>query len=153
MYNTNKDLSDGIILHRSTGSAYSEKAMLMLRYTGLNWLSVATPKGVPRPVQEVLVGNYSRRVPILQVGSDLYCDTSMIMEKISMLSEDRRLSPSYGEPKSQAFIEMIESDGTLSMLGVLTPWNFIYGYFKLLPFSEAFEFIKDRKKLADKHPD
>lgn len=153
MYNTNKSINDTIILHRSLGSPYSEKAMLMLRYVGLDWLSIETPKGIPRPIQEALVGNYSRRVPILQIGADLFCDTSMIMEKISTLSEDRSLSPTNGNAQTQELIELIESDGTLSMLGVLTPWNYIYSYFKILPFSEALEFIKDRKKLADKHPE
>lgn len=148
-----KQLESSIILHRSSGSAYSEKVMLMLRYAGLDWLSVATPKGVPRPIQQCLVGNYSRRVPILQIGSDLYCDTSMIMDKLSSLSGDKSLSPMTTDTKSKELIQLIESDGTLSMLGVLTPWNFIFGYFKLLPFSDAVAFIKDRKKLADKHPE
>jgi len=148
-----KQLNNSIILHRSLGSPYSEKIMLLLRYAGLDWLSVATPKGMPRPIQQSLVGNYSRRVPILQIGSDLYCDTSMIMDKLSSLSADKSLSPMSSDAEFKELLQLIESDGTLSMLGVLTSWNFLFGYFKLLPFPDAVAFIKDRKKLAEKHSD
>ncbi|WDE07416.1 glutathione S-transferase family protein [Thalassomonas viridans] len=137
-----------MILHRNYGSPYCEKAMLMLGYSGLNWYSVLTSKGMPRPVQQALAGDYSRRVPLLQLGADIYCDTDLIMSQIAERSAMPELARKHAGAGENQLIEMIETQGTAAMLGSLSPLHFICGYFKNLPFHHALDFLKDRAKLA-----
>lgn len=73
--------SEKIILHHYTASPYSEKARLFLGYKGASWLSVITPPILPKPDLVPLTGGY-RRAPVLQIGADIYCDTSLILEKL-----------------------------------------------------------------------
>jgi len=49
----------------------------MLGYKGLAWKSVHIPMTMPKPDLVALTGGY-RRTPVLQIGADIYCDTTMI---------------------------------------------------------------------------
>ncbi len=145
-------MKERIILHSSFSSPFSEQIKLMLNFAELDWVSVIAPKGVPRPIQQSLVGNYSRRIPILQIGADAYCDSAMIMNKIAELSAKPYLSPIAVNESTEALINKIANEGTKAMLGSLTPWNFIWGYIKTIPFKDAIEFLRDRKKLVETYP-
>ena len=64
-----------IILHQFARSPYSEKIRLALRLKNLSWVSVDIPPILPKPDLMPLTGGY-RRTPVLQIGADVYCDTS-----------------------------------------------------------------------------
>jgi len=49
----------------------------MLGFKGLAWKSVHIPMVMPKPDLVALTGGY-RRTPVLQIGADVYCDTSLI---------------------------------------------------------------------------
>lgn len=68
-----------LILHHYNESPYAEKARLMLGYKGLAWRSVKVPRIAPKPDLTALTGGY-RKVPVLQIGADVYADTRLIAE-------------------------------------------------------------------------
>lgn len=68
-----------IILHHYPTSPYAEKIRLILGAKGLAWRSVTIPWIMPKPDLVALTGGY-RRTPVLQIGADIYCDTSLIAQ-------------------------------------------------------------------------
>ena len=70
-----------IILHHFNTSPYAEKIRLILGYKNLSWKSVLVPNIIPKPLYTALTGGY-RRVPVMQIGADVYCDTALIAAEI-----------------------------------------------------------------------
>ena len=67
----------GLILHHYDFSNFAEKARLMLGFKRLAWRGVEQPPILPKPDLVPLTGGY-RRIPVLQDGADLWCDTRLI---------------------------------------------------------------------------
>lgn len=74
-------MSSEIILHHYDSSPFSEKVRLMLGIKGLAWRSVVQPVIMPKPHLVPLTGGY-RRIPVLQIGADVYCDTQVILAEL-----------------------------------------------------------------------
>ncbi|BDD09103.1 glutathione S-transferase [Fulvitalea axinellae] len=146
-----------IILHRSLGSPYARKIQTMLAHTGQEYLSVIASKGVPRPIQEKLVGGYSRRIPILQIGSDIYCDTKLISSEIAKQTNRPELDPLQQSVDDKMLMEKIDTQHFVEMVMTMSAWEFIRCSFSLMPPQHACKLITDRAKLAkkikDKKPD
>ena len=81
-----------IILHHYDLSPFSEKIRLALGFKGLNWNSVVVEAVPPRPALDTLTGGY-RRVPVLQVGADIYCDTEVIFRALERIKPEPTLYP------------------------------------------------------------
>ncbi len=73
-----------IILHQYGLSPFSEKIRRIFAYKGLTWRSVEQPLMAPKPELTPLTGGY-RRIPVLQIGADIYCDTWLIARVIERL--------------------------------------------------------------------
>jgi glutathione S-transferase len=73
--------ASALILHQYKESPYAEKARVLMGYKGLRWHAVNVPRIAPKPDMTALTGGY-RKVPVLQVGADVYCDTRMIAQVI-----------------------------------------------------------------------
>ena len=99
----------GIILHHYGMSPFSEKIRLMLGYTDLAWQSLPSPEMPPRPNLDPLTGGY-RRIPVAQVGADLFCDTRLISEEIAALTNRPELSALTADADCRAYLERLESD-------------------------------------------
>ena len=89
-----------IILHHYDLSPFSEKIRLALGYKGLAWRSVVVEAVPPRPLLDALTGGY-RRVPVLQVGADIYCDKEVIFRALERIQPSPTLYPA-GEGLSKA---------------------------------------------------
>ncbi len=123
-----------IILHHYALSPYAEKIRLALGRKSLPWRSVETPMVMPKPDHVELTGGY-RRVPVLQIGADIYCDTHCIVRALDRLYPDPPLSPRGQEAVEHALSRWAE---TTFMLGV-------HALFALGGvFDEAF--VEDRRK-------
>lgn len=83
------------ILHHYNESPYAEKARLMLGHKGLAWRSVKVPRIAPKPDLVALTGGY-RKVPVLQIGADVYCDTRLIAEVLDAVQPQPSLSARSG---------------------------------------------------------
>ena len=68
---------NSLILHHYDFSNFSEKVRLVLALKQIGWDSVII-RYLPKPDYLPLTGGY-RRTPALQVGSDIYCDTRLIV--------------------------------------------------------------------------
>ena len=75
-------MNDLMILHHYEGSPYSEKIRLMFGMTNTRWLSLSSPMRPPRPNLDPLTGGY-RRIPVAQIGADIFCDTSLIAGEVA----------------------------------------------------------------------
>ncbi len=73
-----------IILHHYDASPYSEKMRAYLGFKRAAWRSVLVPPVAPKPDLTRLTGGY-RRTPVLQIGADIYCDTSLMIERLEQV--------------------------------------------------------------------
>jgi glutathione S-transferase len=80
------------ILHHYPVSPFAEKVRAMLGFKGLAWKSVQIPLIMPKPDVVALTGGY-RKTPILQIGADIYCDTSLIARVLERLAPTPPLFP------------------------------------------------------------
>jgi len=94
------EIVSDIILHHYDLSPFSEKIRLALGYKGLAWRSVKVELMPPRPLLDALSGGY-RRVPVLQIGADIYCDTEVIFRALERAKPEPTLYPS-GQGLSKA---------------------------------------------------
>jgi glutathione S-transferase len=74
-----------IILHHYGLSPFAEKVRTALGLKGLAWRSVDVAPMPPRPLLHALTGGY-RRIPVLQIGADIYCDTQIILPALERLA-------------------------------------------------------------------
>lgn len=81
-----------LILHHYPTSPFAEKTRLMLGYKKLAWKSVMIPAISPKPDVVALTGGY-RKTPVLQIGADIYCDTSLISDVLEHLQPEPSLYP------------------------------------------------------------
>ena len=73
--------ADTLILHQYEISPFSEKVRVALGIKGLSWRACNQPPIMPKPELVRLTGGY-RRIPLLQVGADLYFDSLYITEEL-----------------------------------------------------------------------
>ena len=66
-----------LILHHYDLSPFSEKIRRILAFKNLSWRAVEQPLMAPKPNLTPLTGGY-RRIPVMQIGADVYCDTALI---------------------------------------------------------------------------
>ena len=83
-----------LILHHYPESPFSEKVRAILGAKALAWRSLQVSMVMPRPATIALTGGY-RRIPVLQVGADVYCDTALIAAYLDHMGvDDRGTGPS-----------------------------------------------------------
>ncbi|MGA0099294.1 MAG: glutathione S-transferase family protein [Steroidobacteraceae bacterium] len=81
-----------LILHHHDPSPFAEKIRLVFGLKGLSWSSVQLPMVMPRPALMPLTGGY-RKVPVLQAGADVYCDTRLIARELERRHPEPSLFP------------------------------------------------------------
>lgn len=131
-------MADELILHHYPVSPYSEKIRLALGLKNLGWRSLEVSWVMPRPYTTPLTGGY-RRVPVLQVGADIYCDTALIARELERRFPEPTLFPD-------------DSRGLASMLGGWADSRFFTAAMivTLGGMGDALppEFVEDRKNMA-----
>lgn len=80
-----------LILHHYDTSPFSEKPRVMFGIKGLAWRSVIQPVIMPKPQLTPLTGGY-RRIPVMQAGADVYCDTQVILAEIEARAPEPRVA-------------------------------------------------------------
>lgn len=91
-----------LILHHYPRSPFAEKVRAALGLKGLRWRSVVQPRIAPKPLLTALTGGY-RRIPVLQIGADIFCDTRCILSEL-----DRRCpAPPLYPPGTDGLADII----------------------------------------------
>jgi glutathione S-transferase len=86
-----------LILHQYATSPFSEKIRKLLAHKRVAWFAVEQPTIMPKPDLVPLTGGY-RRIPVLQIGADVYCDSQLIARVL----ERRHPSPTIYPDASDA---------------------------------------------------
>jgi glutathione S-transferase len=94
-----------LILHQYEMSPFSEKVRRLLAYKRLPYRTVRAPAIMPKPELIALTGGY-RKIPVLQIGNHVYCDTALIARVIDRLAPDR---PLYTHPLAETLSEWADS--------------------------------------------
>ncbi len=85
-------MTQDIYFHHYPTSPFAEKMRAIFGYKGLAWKSVLQPQVMPKPDLVALTGGY-RRIPVLQIGNDVICDTALICDVLEHISPDKPLYP------------------------------------------------------------
>lgn len=127
-----------ILLHQYDSSPFSEKVRVCLGIKGLTWGAVEQPVIMPKPQLLPLTGGY-RRIPVMQIGADIYCDSVLIV---------RELERRYPQPS-------LFPDGNIGLAHALALWtdrSFFQAAVAVIfgNLSEHVDpaFIKDREALS-----
>ncbi len=128
----------GIILHQYDSSPFTEKVRICLGIKGLAWQAVDQPVIMPKPDLTPLTGGY-RRIPVMQIGADVYCDSALIVRELDRRYPTPSLFPAGN--KGQANAVEIWADKALFQSAVLA----IFG---TLGDGVDPAFIKDREALS-----
>lgn len=125
------------ILHHYAFSTFSEKVRTVLGFKKINWQSVDVPGLPPRPFLSPLTGGY-RRIPILQIGADIYCDTNIILPALDRLFPNSpTLYPAGSEGVARGLSFSWERQMWIPTIGIL-----VHYIGEHIPP----EFLKDRKE-------
>src|SRR4030095_1346362 len=126
-----------LILHHYDGSPSSEKIRLIFGRKGLAWRSALQPNIMPKPELVPLTGGY-RRIPVLQIGADIYCDSQRIARELERRHPAPTLYPDASEVVCHAVTRWADRMLFQSSVPV------VFG--KIGPAVPK-EFIEDRRKL------
>jgi glutathione S-transferase len=85
-----------LILHHYDTSPFSEKIRKVFAHKQLAWRAVEQPTIMPKPQLVPLTGGY-RRIPVLQIGADIYCDSQLIVRVLEKLHPQPTLYPGGSE--------------------------------------------------------
>ncbi|WP_374530447.1 glutathione S-transferase family protein [Novosphingobium sp.] len=131
------DMPD-ILLHHYDNSPFSEKVRVCLGIKGLAWGAVEQPVIMPKPQLVPLTGGY-RRIPVMQIGADIYCDSMLIVRELERRFPDPTLFPDGNRGLAQALA--LWTDRSLFQAAVAV----IFG--NLAEHVDP-AFIKDREALS-----
>jgi glutathione S-transferase len=97
-----------IILHHYPASPFAEKIRCVLGFKQLAWKSVIIPTVMPKPDVVALTGGY-RKTPLLQIGSDVYCDTALICDVLEHLQPTPTLYPAASKGMSRVLAQWADT--------------------------------------------
>ena len=81
-----------LILHQYALSPYSKKVISIFAFKNLAWQAVEQPVIAPKPDLTPLTGGY-RKIPVLQIGAHIYCDTKLMIREIEKRHPETALTP------------------------------------------------------------
>lgn len=138
-----------LILHQYPMSPFSEKIRAMLGYAGLNWQSVSVREMPPRPKLEALTGGY-RKIPVGQIGADVFCDTSAIAREIAALGNKPELVLEDCSEDVQAFVREADLEVFLACIISSSGPGMLVKLARSTSILNAFRFLKDRIAIGRK---
>jgi glutathione S-transferase len=138
-----------MILHNYALSPFSEKIRAMLGYAELPWQSAISPAMPPRPIVDPLAGGY-RKIPVGQIGADIFCDTRIISSEISTLSNKPKLAIENCSEEIQAFVKHVDNELFMAVVANSTPRRALMLLLTNFTPWSALRFIKDRADMGSK---
>lgn len=139
-------MNTAMILHHYENSPYAEKIRLMLGHTNSDWCSLISPAWPPRPNVDPLSGGY-RRIPIAQIGADIFCDSALIANEIAEATGHPELAPSSASGDALALMQMAEADGFFAAITSIPTPKLLGTMLRNFGPIGMFKFIKDRSGI------
>lgn len=136
-----------IVLHHYPSSPFSEKIRLVLGYKQLAWKSVIIPSIMPKPDVLALTGGY-RKTPFLQIGADVYCDTSLICEVLEQLQPTPALYPAAHPGLARVLAQWADSTLFWAAMGYTLQPRGAAAMFDGAPPEAAKAFAADRAAMT-----
>jgi glutathione S-transferase len=97
-----------LYFHHYPTSPFAEKIRAIFGYKNLAWKSVFQPQIMPKPDLQALTGGY-RRIPILQIGNDIVCDTALICDVLEQLAPEKPLFPEGSKGAARILAQWADS--------------------------------------------
>ncbi len=131
--------TSNLLLHQYDTSPFSEKVRKILAHKRLAWGAVEQPSIMPKPDLLPLTGGY-RRIPVLQIGADVWCDTQAIVRVLERLHPSPTIHPGHSAATTQAWnmwadrlLFMPVVAAVFADIGELVPPAFIEDRSKMMP--------------------
>lgn len=135
-----------MILHHYENSPYAEKIRLMFGHTNSSWSSLISPAWPPRPNVDPLSGGY-RRIPIAQVGADIFCDSSLIAREVASATGHAELDPASATGAALELMTSAEADGFFAAITSVPTPKLLGTMLRNFGPLGMFRFIKDRSGI------
>lgn len=132
-----------LILHNYPMSPFSEKTRAMLGVADLSWRSAPTREMPPRPVLAALAGGY-RKVPLAQIGADIFCDTRIIAAEIAALSGRPLLDLAQCPQAARDFVREVDLQVFLACLMSSGSLALARRFWSSMPVADMARFLADR---------
>ncbi len=127
-----------LLLHQYDSSPFSEKVRICLGIRGLAWGAVDQPVIMPKPDLLPLTGGY-RKIPVLQIGADIYCDSVLIVRELEARAPSPSLFPNATGGLASALAEWTDRSFFQASVAVI---------FAHVGETIGQDFIADREKLS-----
>ena len=135
-----------LYFHHYPSSPFAEKIRAIFGYKNLAWKSVFQPQIMPKADLQALTGGY-RRIPVLQIGSDIICDTALICDVLEHLSPEKSLFPEGSKGAARILAQWADS----TLFWTALAYNFSPAgaahMFKDAPPDVGKAFVDDRKAM------
>lgn len=141
-------MSDLTLFHYPM-SPFSEKVRVMLGYAGLPWQSVTVREMPPRPALELLAGGY-RKIPVAQIGADVFCDSRAIATEIARLANRPELVLEQQSAEVQDFVSEVDLEIFLACVMAASDGRLLRQLIRDTSLWHALRFLKDRISMGRK---
>ncbi|NND81783.1 MAG: glutathione S-transferase [Gammaproteobacteria bacterium] len=136
-----------LILHHYDVSPFAQKIRSIFGYCGLAWGSVLSPPMPPRPNLDPLAGGY-RKIPVLQRGADIFCDTRIITAELALLTGKPELDRNQCSVEIQGFVDTVDVSVFFASAGSAEPLKALGAMVLRFGPIATLRFIKDRVAMA-----
>lgn len=136
-----------LVLHHYEISLFSAKIRAMLGYCELPWGSALTPPMPPRPLVDRLAGGY-RRIPVAQVGADIFCDSRLIADEIAQLAGRPELSLARVDTAQRELVERAELEVFFACVRRAAGWPLMRRVLRDYGPTALFKLLRDRAGMA-----
>ncbi len=130
------------ILYHYAMSPYSEKLRLAMGLSNQTWVSVVVPAQPPRSSLDDLLGGY-RRIPVLQIGAQFYCDSKLSFEALAGVGSDACAL----NVDDEALRRWAEEDIFFAVIAAAPPLKVLKYLLGQLGLSGMARFIRDRSRM------
>jgi glutathione S-transferase len=140
-----------LILHYYPVSPFAEKVRLILGYKRLAARGVTAPMIAPKPDLTALTGGY-RRIPVLQIGADIYCDTALICDVLEARAPTPTLYPEGSKGLTRILAQWADSTLFTTAMGYNFSPEGARHVFRDQPPEALQAFAEDRLKMRGGAP-
>ena len=147
--NDEETQGSGFFLHHYEPSPYAEKIRAMFGLAGAPWNSVLSPPYPPRPNVDPLAGGY-RRIPIGQIGADIFCDTALIATEVAELCGHPEFAPVIHDSHARALVERAEGDVFFAAITSASPLKLLTKLVLANGLRGTLDFVRDRTAMMKK---